>query len=229
MNILLVAATEAEIGLSIKHIASVTKQVGKLRFQYREHEIHFLLTGAGMVATTYHLAKKFHEHTYDLAIQAGIAGSISRDISIGEVVAISDEYFADMGADDNGKFIDTFSLGLADKDAHPFEQGHLPNRSDNIPQDIKSLPGITVNTVTGSRSTALTKAEKHPNAVETMEGAAFHYVCLSGEIPFMQLRGISNYVEKRDKDSWDINLAVSNLNTYLLGYLNKLIALPKPS
>ena len=55
-----------------------------------------------------------------------------------------------------------------------------------------------------------------------MEGAAFFYVCLQEKIPFLQIRSISNYVEKRNKSNWNIPLAIDNLNVVLLDIINSL-------
>jgi futalosine hydrolase len=44
-----------------------------------------------------------------------------------------------------------------------------------------------------------------------MEGAAFFYICASEKIPFVALRGISNMVERRNKNKWNIPLALDNL------------------
>jgi futalosine hydrolase len=41
-------------------------------------------------------------------------------------------------------------------------------------------------------------------------------------IPFLQLRTISNYVEVRDKSKWNIPLAVTNLNNTLLALLQEI-------
>jgi futalosine hydrolase len=41
-----------------------------------------------------------------------------------------------------------------------------------------------------------------------MEGAAFHYCCLMKEIPFVQIRGVSNYIGERDKKNWKIETAL---------------------
>ena len=51
--------------------------------------------------------------------------------------------------------------------------------------------------------------------IETMEGAALHYVCLSERIPFLQLRCVSNYVGERDKSKWALREAIMNLNIEL--------------
>ena len=45
-----------------------------------------------------------------------------------------------------------------------------------------------------------------------MEGAAFHYVCLMKNIPFLQLRAVSNYIGERDKSKWKIAEAIEEVN-----------------
>jgi futalosine hydrolase len=54
----------------------------------------------------------------------------------------------------------------------------------------------------------------HPD-IETMEGAAFFYVCSKENIPFLALRAVSNRVEPRDKAKWNIPLALKNLSDEL--------------
>ncbi|HXB92561.1 MAG TPA: hypothetical protein VNU72_09740, partial [Puia sp.] len=58
--------------------------------------------------------------------------------------------------------------------------------------------------------------------VESMEGAALHFVCLLEKVPFLQLRSVSNDVGTRDKSKWDIKKAVARLNEELIGLLKKL-------
>mgnify|MGYP003759681497 CR=1 FL=1 len=49
--------------------------------------------------------------------------------------------------------------------------------------------------------------------VESMEGAACMMVSERFGIPFLQIRGISNHVEQRNTENWDLSFAISNLNT----------------
>jgi futalosine hydrolase len=51
--------------------------------------------------------------------------------------------------------------------------------------------------------------------IESMEGAALHFVALHQNIPFIQMRSISNWVGERDKSKWKIKEAISNLNNEL--------------
>ncbi len=55
-----------------------------------------------------------------------------------------------------------------------------------------------------------------------MEGAAFFYACLMTQAPFLQIRAISNYVEPRNKDNWNIPLAIDRLNEVLAQMVNGL-------
>jgi futalosine hydrolase len=55
-----------------------------------------------------------------------------------------------------------------------------------------------------------------------MEGAAFMMVCQKFNITFIQIRSISNYVEERDKEKWDLDLAIKNLNNQLRTIINDL-------
>jgi futalosine hydrolase len=55
-----------------------------------------------------------------------------------------------------------------------------------------------------------------------MEGAAFFYACRKEGVPGLQIRAVSNYVEKRNRDAWQIGLAVKNLNTFAVELLQAL-------
>ena len=55
-----------------------------------------------------------------------------------------------------------------------------------------------------------------------MEGAAFFYACLFEGITCSQIRTISNRVEKRNRDNWDIPLAVKDLCATGLNIINNI-------
>ena len=55
---------------------------------------------------------------------------------------------------------------------------------------------------------------------ESMEGAALHYVCLMENIPFLQIRSISNYIGERNKKKWDMNQSIYDLNNALVSIIN---------
>jgi nucleoside phosphorylase len=48
-----------------------------------------------------------------------------------------------------------------------------------------------------------------------MEGGAFFYCCLKSKVPFIEIRAISNIVATRNREAWNIPLAVGNLTLEL--------------
>jgi futalosine hydrolase len=200
MKILFVAATEEEIA-PIRNITS-------------SHSLDYLITGPGMVATTYELTKKLSEKKYDLAINIGLAGSFDPTIEIGETVYVSEDIFSELGAEDGDNFLDIEKIGLKS----PFIFYPTADVSD---LKIRKVKSITVNSVHGNNS-SIEKIQARLNPqTETMEGAAFFFVCKKEKTPAFQIRTISNFVERRNKLSWNIPLALENLSKTVNQILKK--------
>src|SRR5690606_37531320 len=109
MKLLIAAATKAEI----QQTADYLEQYGDVQspgvFQYGGREIHLCITGAGIMAATYALTKQLTAQRYDLAIQAGVAGSFDKDIDLGQLVLVQSEVVGDAGAEDRDAFLDLFA------------------------------------------------------------------------------------------------------------------------
>ncbi|MCB0699970.1 MAG: futalosine hydrolase [Chitinophagales bacterium] len=220
MNFLVIAATEAEIAPLIKHIHTSGKEVEDGVFAIGDKRVKTLITGAGLVATTYNLTKELQKNTYDLVLQAGIAGSFNSSLKTRDVVFVQTEQLGDMGADAGDEFIDVFELNLAQPDEMPFSKSKLINELDtqryNI--DLPAVTGLTVNRTSGKEETIAQLIKKYNCDIESMEGAPLHYVCLSERVNFAQIRAISNPIERRNKENWDIKGAIEALNNWLLEY-----------
>ena len=206
--ILLIAATEFEIPL----------------FTHQENQQQdILITGVGAAATLYHLQKRLQQIDYDLVIQAGIAGTFNTDLNLGEVVLVGQDTFGDLGMEEKNTFTSIFKSGFVDENEFPFENGWLKNKHELLQQSsLKIVNAVTVNKVSDSILQKQQLINTFDPQVESMEGAAFHYVCLQEKIPFIQIRSISNYVGERDKTKWKIKDAITNLNNEL-GKLVKLL------
>jgi futalosine hydrolase len=215
MRILIVAATEGELAATKNHYSkSVSTNL----------TIDFLVTGVGMTATAYSLTKRLTARKYDLAINIGLAGSFRHEISLGDVVNVVSDSFADLGAEDGEKFISIFDLQLQHNDSFPFWNGKIKN--DHVGKYsqlhyLKNVKAITVNKVHGNNeSIQNTLVRYHPD-IETMEGAAFFYVCSMERVPFLQLRAISNRVELRNRGAWKMDLALGNLSSTVRSFLDE--------
>ena len=207
MNILIVAATQFEV----KPILEEKKS------------IDILITGVGIAPVIFYLTKKIFENKYDFIIQAGIAGSFTDRFDLGQTVIVKEDTFADVGIEENGKFQTLFETGFTDKNEFPYTNGWLINKNSLFQKnDLRVAKGITVNKVTESGLQNKLNKEKFFADIESMEGAAFHYVCLQKEINFLQLRSISNRVGERNKSKWKIKEAVENLNKELIKIIDNL-------
>ena len=217
MNILLVTATAFEVApLESVMTPMPGRSVGGnlSQFTYRSHEVHILRTGIGMTATAFSLGKNLNDQ-YDVVINLGLAGSFNRNLDLGEVVNVYSDRFSELGAEDGDTFLTLAELNLPDDNAFLFANGELVNNSMISNEAIERLPkvnGITVNTVHGNETSISRTVDRFHPIVESMEGAAFLYCCKIEQIPCVQVRAISNYVERRNRGSWNIKLAIDNLN-----------------
>jgi len=217
MNILLTAATRKEIEPVIHYLSE--------RIYLRKNQrVDVLVTGVGVMDTTYSLARKFGQQKYTLAVQAGIAGTFHPIYAPGLVVAVKEDMVGDLGVMQGQHWQDLFDLGLARENTPPWIDRKLVNPHKELlgKLHLECVRGITVNQVSTSKSFIQGMKDKYMPVVESMEGAAFHYVCLKEGVPFIQLRGISNQVGERDRSKWKMNEAIDVLNKQLIKFLNQL-------
>ena len=177
-----------------------------------------------MVSTAYCMGKVLQAYNYDLAINAGIAGCFDKNIPLGEVLNITTDCFPELGAEDGEYFLSLIDLKLLENDSFPFHNMELINESainSAYINELKKVKGITVNTIHGNEENINKIKSLYFPITESMEGAAFMYACLIENLKHIQIRSVSNYVEKRNKASWNIPLALTNLNNTLLNILNE--------
>jgi futalosine hydrolase len=212
MNCLIVAATSFEIKSFIQHCRNTEK------LNHIDLELDFLITGVGMLNTTYALLKHLQVKKPHVVVNAGIAGSFSKKYSPGSVVAVKDETIADLGVKEKDGYKDLFDLKLLSPSQFPFTKKKLSNPHKEFVErtQLPAVSGVSVNQITTSKKTTEFYIKKYNAAIENMEGAAVHYVCLRENIPFVQIRSISNFVGDRNKKNWKLKKAVTNLNTELI-------------
>lgn len=200
MNVLLVAATEFEIKPFLK----------------QNDKADLLITGVGIPNTIYHLTKKLEIKNYDLVVQAGIAGTFDEQILKGNVVMVRQDTFADVGIEEKENFKTLFETGFAGPNDFPFYDGWLLNENKYVSnQKLRVVNAITVNKITDDAKLIQRMKEKFKPEIESMEGAAFHFVCLQQKVTFLQVRSISNIVGDRNKANWQMKDAIENLSLEL--------------
>tara|TARA_B100000287_G_C20445210_1_gene707242 strand:+ start:165 stop:743 length:579 start_codon:yes stop_codon:yes gene_type:complete len=182
MKLLLVVATREEIEIK------------------RFDNFDVLITGVGMVNSTMHLTQHLCFNDYDLVINMGIAGAFSDVFEIGEVVEVVEDIFSEIGFETKNGF-------------HQFTDFKLDVRFKSVPKtNLLKARSLTVNTVHGEKKSIKAVRDLYNPDVETMEGAAIFKVCEQFGVQCIQVRSISNIVEERNLESWNVPLATENLN-----------------
>lgn len=216
MHILVIAATPIEISPfleSLRNGLSVEKEIA----------IDVLITGIGLTASTYTLGKQVQLKRPDLVIQSGVGGCFDRRIPTGSVMAIKQEAIADQSVIEMNALKTLFDLKLVPENQYPFTKGWLVNKNEVLKKvKLKKVRGISVNEITTDKKKVKFYEEHFNPVVESMEGAALHFVCLMENIPFIQLRAVSNYIAERNKKNWNMKESIINLNTALIRLLNSL-------
>lgn len=212
MRILLCAATEFEIQPTLDILS-----------QQKENNVEVLITGIGMMETTYRLTKQLAISRPEMMIQAGIAGALNSDIALGETVIVEKETIGDMGVVESNEFKPVFKMGLTvDSGSLPWKNGWLVNESSMLDRfDLKKVAAISVNEISTSKD-RIDYYKSIGGEIESMEGAAFHYCALQENIPFIQLRSISNEIGERDKSKWKMKESIASLNKEIQSIITKL-------
>jgi futalosine hydrolase len=213
MQLLLCASTDFEIKPAIDFIRE--KNI---------REIEILITGVGMMATTYSLTKTVLSKRPDFILQAGLAGCLNKNLALTKIVIVENENIGDLGAEENGAFKTLFDLKLLDSNLLPWKNGKLSNSIETLKSTgITIVDGVTVNEISTNKERIEYYREQLNASVESMEGAALHYIALQEKIPFLQMRSLSNFAGERDKSKWVMDIAIANLNIELIRILTKFL------
>lgn len=218
MRVVICAATQIELE-QIQHINAATYNTN-----YQDFSIDFVIHGVGLLHSAVGISEVCLLQKPNLIIQIGIAGSFLNTYPIGSTVLIENEQLGDMGVVENNMWKDLFDLKLIDNSNDIYHHKKLSN-PDIHNFDFMGLPtvhGITVNQITTDEARINLLRNEYKAHSESMEGAALHYTCLKHKIPFLQMRGISNMVGERNKNYWNIPLALESLQTNIIKLVQQL-------
>lgn len=219
MKILVVSSTHKEIEPFLSFLENPL-QINENFFKkdFLNNEIFVCICGVGSYSMLYNLSKIMFLNCFDLVINIGIAGAYNKNIHLTEVVCVETEQIGDLGIDNDGFFTKIFETPLVDSNKEPFENGILVNTNKmlfDVLSNLRRVNGLSLNTVTGQDEVCLKLSKMFKADVESMEGAAFFYVCKMEKVPFVELRAISNFVGSRKESEWQIAEAIQSVNREL--------------
>lgn len=223
MKIVIFAATTLELNglISTLDKPSITQPILLYQKKIAKHQIDFVITGIGLVASAFAVGK-IDLKSYDLIMSIGIAGSFDKKIALGDCVLIKEERIIELGAEDHKNWLRVKDMGLNEPDTFSLKINHLPLSLKQKLSKLKKVKAISANTAHGHSKSIEKILSLYPAQIESMEGASIAYAADKIKMSLLAIRSISNYVEKRDKSKWQIPLAIKNLNAFILQFLNQI-------
>jgi futalosine hydrolase len=217
MNCLVIAATPIEIRPLLEKLKEGNIPISN------SIQLDVLITGIGLLATSYSLQKQIQLKRPDLIIQAGVGGCFDKKMKLGRVFIIKKEAIADQSVIELNALKTLFDLDLVPANQPPYQKGWLVNPHPIVKKlRLPKAIGISVNEITTHLQKVRFYKKQFNPLIESMEGAALHYVALQEDIPFIQLRSTSNYIAERNKKNWNMPAAIHSLNQTLLNLLEVL-------
>lgn len=177
-----------------------------------------LLCGVGLVESTYRMTRHLEEsgENISLVINFGVAGGFIRDhgksLNVLDICLVEQEILGDFGVQFPLRY-DSLLPDLCTTRFSLDEQVRQKAEKYLLKTEFSFVVGnsITVNSVSGTRQRGEIFIKQFDGHCENMEGAAIARVCEAYSIPLVEIRCISNYVEDRDTDKWQMKQACSKV------------------
>ena len=178
---------------------------------------HTLELGVGKIAATLSLTLALTKHRPDAVLLIGVCGGYPdrhlraglSAVDVGDLCLVTSEVTVDAGVLTPDGFLDLAQLHLGD--IGPFASDAALTGKLAAVLDCPLVTGATVSTGAGADALSQAYALRSGAQVETMEGAAVAMVCRRFEVPFVQLRAVSNRTGDRNLGVWDLDGALVRL------------------
>jgi len=205
----------------LQHVRS-RKLAGRTLFQgkYDGRPVALLHTGIGKVNAALCTTAIIEALSVGAVLNIGIAGAYqSSGLDVGDVAVATEEIYGDEGVISDRGWEDLRKIGMplvcsgSKKYYNEFPVYRIEMNGDGVktkPFNVRAGSFVTVSAVSGTLARAEELAKKFKALCENMEGAAVAHVCSTYNIPFSEIRGISNIAGIRDKRKWKVKEAAEN-------------------
>ncbi|MEA3467424.1 MAG: futalosine hydrolase [Thermodesulfobacteriota bacterium] len=174
-----------------------------------------LVTGVGMVETTLNLTRLLEQQPKKIhaVLNFGVAGAYKCDGREGagllEICLAEQEVFGDFGICHVDR-IEPLAEHLVHRPSYVLDHDLL-NRAETLLQEngLSAKRGnfVTVCGVSATERRGTMLGTQYDGLSENMEGAAVARVCEEFNLPLLEMRTISNFVEERDIQRWKLTEA----------------------
>ena len=237
-GVLILTATGSEQGELARRMEKAISQVvaGKkwLCGKLGGSEVRLVETGIGAVNTAHALTCVLQAWRPDAALQVGVGGAYpGAGLALGDLALASEEVYGDLGVrtGDGWHSAETIGIPVVERSRAYFNSfpvdPKLMERARELLSGGWNRPApalrvgrfVTVQECSGLAELGRERGERFNAVCENMEGAAAAHVCLLYGIPFLELRSISNQVEDRRLETWNLPLACARAQEAVLRLL----------
>lgn len=178
-----------------------------------------LATGMGKTNAAQALTALLERHRVRGVISFGVGGAYpGSELGIEAVALATSEIYGDEGVAAPGGWMGTQGIGipLLERggerwfDEFPLDAALVERAAEALRAGgVRCISGpfVTVSACSGTSVRGQELAERHDAICESMEGAALAHVAALYEVPFLEVRAISNAVEDRDLSRWRLHEA----------------------
>lgn len=211
MSVLVIAATKIEFEWALKKLKN-------------KSQIQFMQTGVGLLNTSFTIMKAIMLAKPKLIIQIGIGGCFDKKIPLTSTFYIKQDSVADLGVWEKQEWKNLADLNLSTQKELAYPNAYLTKKLKGLlplqlNKEISLANAVSVNQISTHKK-FIQLAQANNVVIESMEGAALHFVCNQLQLPYLQIRGVSNYVGERNKAKWKIKEAIQNVNEELVSLLD---------
>ncbi len=220
--IALLCSVPAEAALLQKNIViSETKPFGAKSIaagKFADREVALCVGGMGKANAAHAATLLFSHFNPHALVIFGVGGAYpSSGARVGDIALATEEIAGDEGVLTVDGFKDTEYIGIPllktgnstiYRTYRPSDrllsQANKELAAHGDGASIHQGPFVTLSTCTGTASRARELEERYHGLCENMEGAAAAHVAVCQDVPWFEVRGISNIVEDRDLKKWNI-------------------------
>jgi futalosine hydrolase len=170
-----------------------------------------LCVGTGKTAAAVTLARALALEPAALVVAFGVAGAYpGSGLAIGDVCLVAQDLLADDGVEDEHGFRDLAAMELGTNGPWHADPARTTELASLLACPVVLAATVSTCSATDRASTLL--AARTSAAIETMEGAAIAAACQYADVPWIQLRAVSNRTGDRSAAGWDLPRALHALH-----------------
>lgn len=218
----LVFATRKECSAALPTLKTVPRQGGFTTAVIHDRNVVVLVTGIASINAALHMGRLFGSKSgIQGVVNIGVAGTLSpQELPLCATCVASTEICPEYGLYSKEGFLPQ-GIGFSQWEG---PTGDVFDRLPLSPEDAASAMGLTlpegwtrvpmlsVSGVSGTEGRLAELAARYPDARgENMEGFAVALACAQMDIPFLEIRAISNCVGSREAKDWRLDDALKLL------------------